>query len=253
MGGSQYQDCDRNSDPATGQRSPRPPCGRCPLEVRMPSAGLRSVIAAAIRTTRPPCWRCPAVPRAGVGDHGVLRLCDAPGGLPDVRRDRRASPLVRRQASIDDNVPLVPGGRGQASLLEGCGRGVWHDVAERVSLCKTCGFVGVGPPQSGRRRVDRRRRSAVAKGAQVFDAGPCSDRKRADRRWLAAAVMDRQGPHDQDLPAVLPHAGQRTFRQTDVRVQRPVEAVLEGDRQKGRRRHSCAGPVSHHAEDAICR
>lgn len=51
MGGSPYQDCDRNSDRTTGQRSPRPPCGRCPLEVRMQSAGLRSVIAAAIRTT----------------------------------------------------------------------------------------------------------------------------------------------------------------------------------------------------------
>ena len=45
MGGYQYQDCDRNSNRTTGQRSPRL------LEVRMQSAGLRSVIAAAIRTT----------------------------------------------------------------------------------------------------------------------------------------------------------------------------------------------------------
>ena len=37
------------------------------------------------------------------------------------------------------------------------GRCVWNDMAERVSLGKTCGFVGVGTPRPGGHRVDRRR------------------------------------------------------------------------------------------------
>ena len=92
LGGFRNQGRARNSDPAASQRPPHL------LEVRMQSAGLRSVIAATIHV------------RADMGDRGVFRLCDAAVRLPDVRRDRRASPLVRRQEPIDHDVPLVSGG-----------------------------------------------------------------------------------------------------------------------------------------------
>jgi len=91
--------------------------------------------------------------------------------------------------------------------------------------------------------VERHRRSAVAAWPQVPDAGL------PDRQWIEAPLMDWQGPDNQDSAAVFPHAGQRTFRQIEVRVQRHVEAVLEGDCQESRRRDPRAGPVPHHAED----
>ncbi len=53
---------------------------------------------------------------------------------PDLRRESRASSLGRRQEPADDDLPLVPGGLGKTVVVEGGGRGVWHDLAERVSL-----------------------------------------------------------------------------------------------------------------------
>ena len=231
MGRSRNQERDRNSDPAAVQRSTDL------FEVRVPGTGLRSVTGASIRVC------------AVIANRGLLRVGHATCRLSDMRRDSGASSLVRRQEPVDHDVPLVFGGLSQAALVAGRGRGVRHDVAECVSLGQTGCFVGFGSSQPERHRVDRCRRSAVATGAQVPDAGPCSDRKRADRRWLEATVMDRPGPHDEDLAAVLPPAGQETFRKSEVRVQRHVEAVLESDCQEGGWGHPGAGPVSHHAED----
>ena len=46
----------------------------------------------------------------------VLRLRDAAGGLPDLRRDRRARAMGRRQGAPDDQLPLVPGPVGEAAI-----------------------------------------------------------------------------------------------------------------------------------------
>jgi len=54
----------------------------------------------------------------------------------------------------DDDLPLVPGWLGEATFMEGCGRCVRHELAERVSFGKTCGFVGVGASESRTYRVD---------------------------------------------------------------------------------------------------
>ena len=163
---------DRDPDRAAGQR----PSDL--LGLRSAGAGLRPSGRAAIRV------------RAVVADRGLLRLRDAAGGLSDVRREGGASSLVRRQEPADDDLPLVPGRLGEAALVERGGRGLWHDVAERVPLGKTRCFVGFGAPRPGRHRGDWRRRSAVAEGAQVPDVGL------PDRRGLQAAVVDRPGPDE---------------------------------------------------------
>ena len=225
MGGLRDQDRDRNPDRAPSER----PWDL--LRLWEGSARLRSFADPAVRV-------CPAM-----ADCGVLHVCHATRRLPDVWRESGASSLVRWQEPVDHDVPLVLGGLGQAAFLErGCRR-VLHDMAERVSLGKTRGFVGVGTPQPERHRGDRRGRSAVAVRPQVFDAGL------PDRRRLEAAVMDWQEPYDQNLSAILPNARQGTFRQTKVRVQRHVEAVLESDCQKSQRCDPRAGPVSSYAED----
>ena len=138
MGRLQDQDRDRNTDRAPSDR----PCDL--LRLRQSTARLRPFADPAVQV-------CPTM-----ADRGVLHVCHATRRLPDVWRESRACFLVRRQEPVDHDIPLVFGGLGQATFLEGCGRGVWHDVAERVSLGKTRGFVGVGTPQPGRGRVDRR-------------------------------------------------------------------------------------------------
>ena len=150
--------------------------------------------------------------------------------------------LVRREESLDDNLSVVPGLLGQEVVVErDCG-GLWDDVAERIPLGKTRRILGSGAPRAGRDRVDRRRRSAVPEGAQVPDAGL------PDRRRLEVALVDRPGPDGQDVFAILPDAGQRTFGPAEVYLQRHVETVSEGNRQEGRPGDSCARSVSHHAE-----
>ena len=62
-----------------------------------------------------------------------------------VRREGGASSLVRRQESIDHDLSLVPGPLGQAAFVERGRLCLPHDLAERVSLGKTRGFLGAGP------------------------------------------------------------------------------------------------------------
>jgi len=189
MGRSRDQDRHRDSDRAAGQRPGK-------------MFGLRPGCA----WVRPP-GRASVRVRPAVADRRLLCLRDASGRMPDLWREGGAGSLVRRQAFVDDDLSLVSGRLGKAPFLERGGRGLWHDVAERVSLGKTCGVVGFGTPQLGEDRVDRRGRGAVATRPQVPDAG-LSDRRRAE-----ASVVDRPGSHRQDLLAVLSHAGQRALRE----------------------------------------
>lgn len=235
MGRSRNQGRDRDSDRAAGQWS----CDL--LRLRQAGTGLRPSATPSVRVC------------AAVANRGVLCLRDATCELSAVRRESRAGSVVRRQESLDDDLPLVSGRLGQASFVERRGRRIWHDVAECVSFGKTRSFVGIDAPQPRWHRVDRRRRSAVAKGSQVPDAGPCSDRKRADRRRIEATLMDRQESHNQDLFAILPDVGQRAIEPTEVRVQRHVEAVSESDCQESRRCDPCTRPIPHHAENATYR
>jgi len=225
MGRCHHQDRDRDIDRAACERPTNL------LKMRPTGAGLRPSGRASVRV-------CPAV-----ADRGVLRLCHAARRLSDVWRVRRTRSLVRWQESIDDDLPLVLGGLGQATFLEGRGRRVRHDVAERVLLGKTRGFLGFGVSEPLRHRVDWRGRSTVAKGAQVPDAGL------SNRQRLEAAAMDWEGSNRENLPAVLPDVGQRTFKRSEVRLQRYVETLPEGDRQEGGRSDSRARPISHYAED----
>ena len=131
----------------------------------------------------------------------------------------------------------------ETPFVEGSSRRLRYHLAEGVSVGKICGFVGLGAAEPGSHRVDRRRRSVVAEGAQLSHVGL------PNRRWAQAAVMDWQGSHDQDLPAVLPNARQRTFGRSEIRLQRHVEAVPESDCQKSQPGDPRARPISHHAED----
>jgi hypothetical protein len=81
--------------------------------------------------------------RAAVTDFGLLCVRHAARGMSTVRCESGASTLVRWQAPIDDDLPLVPGRLGQANVLAERGRSVRYDLAERVSLGKTRGQHGV--------------------------------------------------------------------------------------------------------------
>jgi len=229
MGRSSNQDRDRDIDRAEGKQ----PSDL--LGLRLQDIRLRPAIAAPVRVC------------AAVANQGLFRLRNATSRLSKVRCEGGKGSLVRWQEPIDNDLPLVPSGLGQATFLErGCRR-VRHNLAECVSLGKTGGFMGIGASEIGKHRVDRRRRSAVAKRSQVSDVGL------SDRFGRQAVVMDRQGSHDQDLPAVLPDARQRTQWQTEVRLQRHVEAILESDCQEGSPGDSRARPISHYAKDATCK
>jgi len=176
-------------------------------------------------------------------DPGRSDLLDASRRLSGLWRQSGTSPVGGRQGSVNSRLPMVSGWLGSPHELEGSLGVLSRELGSCLQLGKTRGFVGVGTPQPERHRGDRRGRSAVAVRPQVFDAGL------PDRRRLEAAVMDWQEPHDQNLSAILPNARQGTFRQTKVRVQRHVEAVLESDCQKSQRCDPRAGPVSSYAED----
>ena len=85
--------------------------------------------------------RAPVRVRAVVADRGLLRLRHAACRLSDMWCESGAASLVRRQGRVDLNVAVVFGRLGQAALVEGRGRSVRHDVAERVSLRNTRSFV----------------------------------------------------------------------------------------------------------------
>jgi len=225
MGQLQGKKRDRDSDRATSQR-PSDLLGLWPA-----SLWLRPSCRASFRV------------RAVVADRGYLRLRDASGRLPDMWRESRKSSLVRWQEPANDDLPLVFGWLGPATLLEGRRRGIRYHMAECVPLGKTCRFVGFGPSEAGGHRVDWRRRSAVAEGAQV------SHVSLPNRQRLEAPVMDWQGSNREDLPAILPDARQRTFQEAEVRLQRHVEGVLEGDRQKSQPGDPCARSIPYYAED----
>ena len=96
-----------------------------------------------------PAARAEAIPvRAPLGHRRGLRLCDATGRLPEVRRDGRAGALGRGQEPPDDHLPVVPGPLGQAAGLEGGGRGVPHHLGERLPLGQARRPVGPGPPRA---------------------------------------------------------------------------------------------------------
>ena len=54
---------------------------------------------------------------AAVEHYGVLRLRDAAGEVPNVRRDCRTGAVGRRQRAAHDQLSLVPGPVGQAALV----------------------------------------------------------------------------------------------------------------------------------------
>ena len=201
------------------------------LRLRAVCGGLRPAARAAFRV------------RPAVGDRRVVRLRHAAGEMPGVRREGGASSLVRRQEPVDHKLPLVPGELGQAALLAGGGLCLRYKLAERLSLGGTGGFLGVGASGPGRDRGDWRGRDPVAAGSQVPDAGL------SDRRGLPPAVVGRQRPDGQGVSRVLSHVGQGAFGPVEVRMQRHVEAVLEGDRQEGGPGGARVGPFSHHGQD----
>ena len=102
------------------------------LRLRAPRTRLRPTAGATLRV------------RAYVGYCGVLRVRDAAGRVSDLRREGGAGSLVRRQEPIDHDLSLVPCRLGQAALLERSRKCLSHELAERVSLGKTRGFLGTG-------------------------------------------------------------------------------------------------------------
>jgi hypothetical protein len=91
---------DRSHDRAAGQWSSDL------FRLRPQSAGLRPAADAAIRV------------RSVVGDQRAFRVCDAARGLSALRRNGRARAVGRRQVSLDEQLPLVPGPMGAAAVVE---------------------------------------------------------------------------------------------------------------------------------------
>ena len=153
---------------------------------RAPSQQSRDLLRLRLSRTRlRPFGRAPIRVRAVVANRGLFRIHHASGRLSQLWCEGGTSALVRRQEPIDNDLPLVPlAGWAKSAFVEGSRRRIRYDVAERVSVGKTRGFMGINASGAEGDRGDRRRRSAVAKGAQVFDVGL------SDRRWLEASVMD---------------------------------------------------------------
>ena len=126
---------------ANGHRDPhRSPSQRPGDLLGLPSrgAGVRPTGAAAVRV------------RALVGHSGILCVCDAAGGLRRLRGDGGRSSLGRRQLHAHQQLSLVSGWLGQAAVVAGHGRGLWHELGEGVSSGKTRGFLGAGAARDQR-------------------------------------------------------------------------------------------------------
>lgn len=164
MGGRRRGADDRSSDRSPPQRTTDL------LGLRPNAARLRPIAGAMLRI------------RALLGDCRALRVCDATGRVSNVRRESGASSLVRRQESTDHDLPLVSGRLGKAAFVERGRVCLRYDLAKRVSLGKTCRFLGPDPSQPGGHRGDRRGRNSMATGTQVPDAGI------PDRRGLSPAA-----------------------------------------------------------------
>src|SRR6266849_3018838 len=83
----------------------------------------------------------------------------------------------------------------------------------------------------------------MAERTSVPDAGV------PDRWELPAPVAHRAGANGAKSVELFPHAGQGALGNLEVRVQRYVAAVPEGDREEGEPGGACAGPVPHYGQD----
>ncbi len=177
-----------------------------------------------------------------VGDLGVPGLSDAAGELQAVRGDRRDGAVVRRQEPTDDDLPLVSGDLGQEAELERGRLDLPDVVGQRLSGGGARRRMGPGP--SGPEQGDGlgRGRDRLGPRPHVFDAG-----LRHRRRDEATVGRGRRA--DRGEPAVVPGGARRDGLQAgEVRVQRHVEAVPQGDRRETRSGGPRAGPVPRDAE-----
>src|SRR5262249_57735253 len=105
------------------------------------------------------------------------------------------------------------------------------------------GGLGAGASQRRRDRSHRRGRGPMAERAPLPDAGV------PDRRPLPTTLAHRTGANDAEPAELFPPAGQDPVGGLEVRVQRYVAALPEGDRQEGGSGGARAGPVPHHGQD----
>src|SRR5258707_13066967 len=99
---------------------------------------------------------------------------------------------------------MVSGVMVQVAAVATGGERVPHELAKRVSFGADGGRLGIGSPQPGRDRSNRRGRSAMAKGP------PLPDARVPDRRPLPAVAAHRAGTNGAQSAEFLPHAGKDT-------------------------------------------
>ena len=119
-----------------------------PIEARKNGRPICSVCESACAELRPAAPAAFRV-RAFVGDYDLFHLCDAEGRVSKVRRESGKGSLVRRQEPTDHDLSLVPCRLGAAAFMERGRRRLRHELAKRVSLGKTRGFLGIGAARPG--------------------------------------------------------------------------------------------------------
>ena len=160
--------CVRRRSFGAGRRGPADAGSDDPAAVQRAANLLRLPAGAA--WLRPPARAALRI-RSLVGHSGILPVRDAACELPYLRGDGGRGSLGRRQVHAHQELSLVPGGLGQAALLEGDSRGLRHELGAGVSSGKTRGSVGSGASRDQGTQGDWGGRDPVASRAPVPDAG----------------------------------------------------------------------------------
>ena len=139
--------------------------------------------------------------RPVLGDEGVLGLCTATGGVYALRGTGGGDALGGGQTPGDPDLRLVSGELGEASFLEGGGRGLPKQLGRGVRCGRDGGRLWSGAPGFVGDPVSWHRRDRLGPGPSILDRGL------SDRRPLQAAFVGGGEAYGKDAVDVLPLAG----------------------------------------------
>ena len=143
-----------------------PIAGRCARAVGRAARGTIGCRPGASRSCTSPKHYVPVIPvRPVLGDEGVFDLCAATGAVYALRGTGGGDALGGGQTSGDPDLRLVSGELGEASFLEGGGRGLPKQLGRGLRCGRDGGGLWPGAPGSVGDPVSWHRRDRPGGGA----------------------------------------------------------------------------------------